>query len=100
MPSALFRNYGIMWRLAAAIVATGAAAAIVRATAAAAALLAADPDQDDHDDDPPPVVFTKERVGRAHKEFPPIKDFTSYYGDCREVGPMCSNLFCQYAVLI
>ena len=93
-----------MWRLAAAIVTAGATATGVRtaatttATAVAVALLAADPDQDDDNDDPPPIVFAKDRVGRAHKEFPPIKDFTSYYGGIPQVVPIYSNDFCAHAV--
>lgn len=75
------------------------AAAVVAAAAAAVhftavpLIAAADPDQDDNNNDPPPVVFAEERVRRTHTFFPPIKDFTSYYGGITRLVTLSINLF-------
>ena len=70
--------YGVAVDSAAAVVTAVAAAVVIAIVSLIVA--AADPDQNDHNNDPPPVIFTKERIRRAHTSFPPIKDFTSYYG--------------------
>jgi len=77
---------GRFWVLAAAaaiVSATTTTCVIVIAAAAVIGIVvilaAAYPDKDYHDDDPPPIVFAHNGV--AHNLLPPIKDYTSYYGD-------------------
>lgn len=73
-----------MWGKSAAAAAT-AATVVIAATAIICAadtiITAADPNQDNYDNDPPPAVFAPYIV-RTHKSFPPMSDFTSYYGGC------------------
>ena len=69
-----------LYVVAGSAAATAVVSAVVHIAVSIIVLAAADPDQDDHDNDPPPVVFAPKRIRRTHKLFPPIKDFTSYYG--------------------
>ncbi len=66
--------------VAATVVVVVAAAAAAATVTVIALVAAADPDEDYHDNDPPPIAFAHNRIGITHKSFPPIKDYTSYYG--------------------
>ena len=97
LPDTVFCCSEMQKSAAAAVIATRAAAVHI---AAGTLIAAADPDQDDNDDDPPPIVFAEDTIRRTHTLFPPIKDFTSYYGgDTRLVTPL-PVYFCQHTVFI
>ena len=97
LPDTVFCCSEMQKSAAAAIIAARAAAVHI---AAGTLIAAADPDQDDNDDNPPPIVFAEDTIRRTHTLFPPIKDFTSYYGgDMWLVTPL-PVYFCQHTVFI